>query len=141
MAEHHAGVRWTRTSSDFNYDSYTRAHELRFKNGDIAVLTYSGRERSALLPFDQLGEYKLRRFDGTYDDSGNPVFHEGDILIETVFRFKGQSAPCIILTEVDFDVLDERAARRLYVGATRASMQLSLVVSERAASQLLERIT
>ena len=112
-----------------------------FKNGDIAVLTYRGRERSALMPFDQLGEYKLRRFDGTYDDAGNPVFQEGDILIETVFRFKGQSAPCIILTEVDFDVLDERAARRLYVGATRASMQLSLVVSERAASQLLERIT
>jgi superfamily I DNA and RNA helicase len=112
-----------------------------FKNGDIAVLTYCGRERSALMPFDQLGEYKLRRFDGTYDDAGNPVFQEGDILIETVFRFKGQSAPCIILTEVDFDVLDERAARRLYVGATRASMQLSLVVSERAASQLLERIT
>lgn len=37
MAEHHAGVRWTRTSSDFTYDSYNRAHEMRFKNGDIVV--------------------------------------------------------------------------------------------------------
>jgi organic hydroperoxide reductase OsmC/OhrA len=37
MAEHHAGVRWKRTSSDFSYDSYNRAHELTFKNSEIAV--------------------------------------------------------------------------------------------------------
>ena len=37
MAEHHAGVRWTRTSADFTYGSYNRAHEFRFKNGDIVV--------------------------------------------------------------------------------------------------------
>ncbi len=117
-----------------------RARQAGFKNGDIAVLTYCGRERSALMPFDRLGGYTLRRFDGTYDDAGNPVFQEGDILVETVFRFKGQSAPCIILTEIDFEALDERVARRLYVGATRASMQLSMVMSERAASQLLARI-
>ena len=117
-----------------------RARHAGFKNRDIAVLTYCGRERSTLMPFDELGGYTLRRFDGTYDDAGNPVFQEGDILVETVFRFKGQSAPCVILTEIDFEALDERAARRLYVGATRASMRLSLVMSEKAASQLLARI-
>ena len=37
MSEHHASVRWVRTSRDFTYDSYNRAHEVRFKNGDIVV--------------------------------------------------------------------------------------------------------
>jgi hypothetical protein len=114
-----------------------RARNAGFKKGDIAVLTYCGRERSALKPFDRLGSHTLRRFDGTYDAAGRPVFQDGDILIETVFRFKGQAAPCIILTEIDFETLDQTAMRRLYVGATRASMQLSLVVSDRAARQLL----
>lgn len=37
MSEHHAGVRWTRSSSDFTYDSYNRAHEMVFKDGAIRV--------------------------------------------------------------------------------------------------------
>jgi len=37
MSEHHAGVRWTRTSADFTYDSYNRAHEVRFKDGAIVL--------------------------------------------------------------------------------------------------------
>ncbi|HEY1610840.1 MAG TPA: ATP-binding domain-containing protein, partial [Paraburkholderia sp.] len=41
---------------------------------------------------------------------------------ESIYRFKGQSAPCVILTEVDFETFDERAARKLIVGATRATM-------------------
>ena len=35
MSEHHAAVRWTRTSADFTYDSYNRAHEVTFKSGAI----------------------------------------------------------------------------------------------------------
>jgi organic hydroperoxide reductase OsmC/OhrA len=30
MSEHHASIRWQRTSKDFTYDSYNRAHEWRF---------------------------------------------------------------------------------------------------------------
>jgi organic hydroperoxide reductase OsmC/OhrA len=37
MSEHHACLRWTRTSSDFAYDNYNRAHEVRFKDGDIVL--------------------------------------------------------------------------------------------------------
>jgi hypothetical protein len=39
----------------------------------------------------------------------------------------------VILTEVDFDALDEQAARKFFVGATRATMKLIVVASERAA--------
>jgi organic hydroperoxide reductase OsmC/OhrA len=37
MSEHHATIVWKRTSSDFTYDSYNRTHEMRFKNGAIAL--------------------------------------------------------------------------------------------------------
>lgn len=41
MSEHHAGVRWKRTSADFTYDTYNRAHEVIFKNGDIKIAASS----------------------------------------------------------------------------------------------------
>jgi organic hydroperoxide reductase OsmC/OhrA len=37
VAEHHASVIWTRTSPDFTYDTYNRAHEVRYKSGAIVV--------------------------------------------------------------------------------------------------------
>lgn len=37
MSEHRAQIRWTRTSPDFSYDSYNRAHEIVFKGGGITV--------------------------------------------------------------------------------------------------------
>jgi hypothetical protein len=117
------------------------AQRVGFTPADIVVLTFRGREHSALLAFDQLGGYAMRRFDGSYDGGGNPIFRPGDVLIETVFRFKGQSAPCIVLTEIDFEALDEGVVRRLYVGATRATMRLSLIVSDRAARELIDRLS
>jgi organic hydroperoxide reductase OsmC/OhrA len=35
MSEHHASIRWQRTSKDFTYDSYNRAHEWRFAGATI----------------------------------------------------------------------------------------------------------
>src|SRR6202012_6215707 len=37
MSEHHASVVWKRTSADFTYDTYNRAHEVRYKSGGIVV--------------------------------------------------------------------------------------------------------
>lgn len=37
MSEHHASVQWARTSHDFAYDNYNRAHEMRFKNGLVVL--------------------------------------------------------------------------------------------------------
>ena len=75
-----------------------------------------------------------------YDLLGNPEFSAGDVLIESVYRFKGQAAPCVILTEIDFETLDDAALRKLFVGATRATMKLVLIASERAVRQLRERL-
>ena len=37
MSDHRAQIRWRRTSADFTYDSYNRAHEMMFKGGDIVL--------------------------------------------------------------------------------------------------------
>lgn len=111
-----------------------------FRGHDIVVLSFQGRDKSQLASLDKLGEYKLGRFTGTYDNDGIPVHRTGDVRFESVFRFKGQCAPCIILTEIDFDALDEAALRRIFVGATRATVKLVLVMSDRVARMLTETL-
>ena len=111
-----------------------------FATTDIALLTYRGRDSSRILAYDQLGPYVLRKFQGTYDSEGQPGFTRGDILADTVHRFKGQSAPAVVMAEIDFERLGDEEVRRVFVGATRAAMKLVLVMSERAAAKLLERI-
>ena len=111
-----------------------------FRTSEIALLSFRGREGSRLSGFTQIGGYTLRTFTGDYDAAGRPMYGEGEVLSESVFRFKGQSAPAVVFAEVDFEALDEKAIRRLFVGATRATMKLVLVLSERAAAGLLGRI-
>ena len=118
----------------------TRCIGLGFRRSHVAVVTYRGRESSRLAPLDRLGPYPLRAPTGRYDLLGNPTVTEGDVLIDSVHRFKGQAAPCVVLTEVDFETLDERAVRRIFVGATRATMKLTMVVSEASARVLLARL-
>jgi len=114
----------------------TQALSLGFRKQDIAVLSFRGRERSRFAGLAALGPHQLRGFTGHYDLFGNPEYRDGDVMFESIYRFKGQSAPCVILTEVDFDALDERTARKLFVGATRATMKLIVVLSQRAAAVL-----
>jgi hypothetical protein len=117
----------------------TLALQAGFRKQDIALVTFSGREKSKLMPFDALGSHRLFTFTGRYDLFGNPLYSDGDLLIETVYRFKGQAAPCVILTEVDLDEVTDIVRRKLFVGMTRASMRLIVVLSERAAALLLAR--
>jgi hypothetical protein len=118
----------------------TRCIGLGFKRPHIALVTYRGREHSLLTPYDKLGPYPLRAPTGQYDLLGNAVYTEGDVLIDSVLRFKGRASPCVVFSEIDFEALDDAAVRRLFVGATRATMKLTLVVSERAAAALQERL-
>jgi hypothetical protein len=107
----------------------TEAIGLGFSREQIVILSFRGRERSLLAPLDRLGPIALRHFSGGYDAEGNPQFTAGDVLCETVYRFKGQSAPCVILTEIDAPALDEACWRKIFVGATRATLKLSVVAS------------
>ncbi len=126
---------------DVTMRAVTKALAAGFRRSDIVLLTFAGRDHSALLASEvggspALGPHALRRFAGTYDLFGNPVYSAGEVLAETIYRFKGQSAPCVIFTEIDFEALDERTVRKLFVGATRATHKLMLVASRRAARLL-----
>ena len=44
MADHRATIHWQRTSPDFTYDTYNRAHEVRFKDGAVVLPSSSAPE-------------------------------------------------------------------------------------------------
>lgn len=118
----------------------TRAIGAGFRRQQIAIVTYRGREHSAFTGRTRIGPYPLIAPTGEYDLFGNPVLTEGDVLIDSVHRFKGRAAACVILTEIDFTELDEQAARKLFVGATRARLKLILVISEASENLLKSRL-
>ena len=103
-----------------------------FALADIAIVGGRGREKSALLNRAGIGPHATRRFTGEYDATGEPRWSKGELLVESVYRFKGQSAAAVVVTEMDFAELDDAARRRLFVALTRARMAVELVLSERA---------
>ncbi len=110
----------------------------------IAVLTGVSLERSAV--------WKQRRFkgdlvlwNGSVDDSGAssrlpfdsiPPQPPGTILCETIHRFKGLERDVIVLVELRAD--DERLAKLLYVGASRAKHHLVVIATPELAGQIGE---
>jgi superfamily I DNA and RNA helicase len=107
---------------------------------DIAVLSFHGRDRSRLIRSERLGAWSLRRFTGDFDTAGNACWTEGGLLAESVYRFKGQSAPIVIVCEIDFEQLGELEARKLFVAMTRAQSQLHLVLTPAAEQALVGRL-
>lgn len=106
--------------------------ERGFALSDIVVLTGSGHSKSKLLSLENIGLFTTRRFTGVYTRDGNPVWSEGDLLLESLYRFKGQSAPAVILSEVNFTELTDKERRKLFVGMTRAQLNLQIVLSTQA---------
>jgi hypothetical protein len=105
---------------------------------NIAILTYPSARHSALHApeLKGLAGLPLKRHQG-YDERGNQIYAEGQLLVESVRRFKGQAADAVIITEVDFEELDQLAKRMLFVAITRARLHVVLVTSERARDALM----
>lgn len=104
----------------------------------IAVVSFMGRERSEVLSQQRLAGMRLRVFSGRYDAGQNPIWTDGELLADSVYRFKGQSAPVVVLCEVDFTELTDKVRSKLFVGFTRAQFRLECVLTEVAASLLLD---
>ncbi len=68
------------------------------------------------------------------------MWTDGELLVDSVFRFKGQAADAVVITEVDFEEFTLRERRRLFVALTRARLQAVLVTTERAAEVLRSRL-
>ncbi len=107
---------------------------------DVAVITWSGLERSPLAGEDVLAGVKTRRFSGHYAQDGQPIFSDGNLQLETLFRFKGQAADCIVVAGIDFEAWTDDVRRRLFVALTRARLKVSLVASTTASRLICERL-
>ena len=69
-------------------------------------------------------------FTGKYDSDGNQLWTEGRLTFDSIYRFKGQEAPAVILVDVEPNTEHlERAEQLLYCGMTRATVRLDLVVN------------
>jgi hypothetical protein len=106
----------------------------------VCVLTWRGLERSLLLSENTLGPWSLARYTGRFDADQHPIFTEGGLRVETLRRFKGQSSTAVVLTEIDFERWTDLERRLLFVGMTRASMHLELVLSDRAEALLMRAL-
>lgn len=115
----------------------TKLWEDGYKPDQVAVISYHGVQKSEVIKLDELGGFKTKRFK-KYDESGNALWTDGSLLVESVYRYKGQSMPVIVLCEVDFEELTEKDKRKLFVGLTRGQVRVDVVMSEKSAIQLLQ---
>jgi superfamily I DNA and RNA helicase len=109
--------------------------------GDIVVLSWQGLDRTVITRAEEIAGKSTRRFTGRYNDSGEAIYTEGELRVETVHRFKGQAADCIVLTGVDFDEWTSDAKRRLFVAMTRARIRLTIVASDRSEELVITSIS
>lgn len=107
----------------------------------IAVLSFRGMANSALLSGDvkTLADLQIKKFIG-YDSKGSVIWSDGQLFVDTLFRFKGQCADAVILTEIDFDEWTDDVKKRLFVGLSRARLMASLVVTERVGSLMDQKL-
>ena len=110
-----------------------------FALDEIAIVSLKGRERSLLQGRDALGNWTLRRFTGRFDAGNAAIWTEGDLLIDSVRRFKGQAAAAVVLTECDVVDFDGVNGRLLFVGLTRARQHREWVMSTTTGA-VLERV-
>ena len=102
-----------------------------FKLDDIAIISCCRMEAAALHETDQVGSHSIRRFTNEYDEQKNQIYTEGELIFDTIFRYKGQQAPVIILTDLDESLeVNERARKILYCAMTRATVLLELLVEK-----------
>jgi superfamily I DNA and RNA helicase len=81
----------------------------------------------------------LKRHTG-YTADGTQTYSDGQLLAESVRRFKGQAADAVVITEVDFEELDPMAKRMLFVTITRSRLQVMLVTSIKERNALLKHL-
>ena len=99
-----------------------------FTHDDIAIVTCRGTHNSVFSKLDRVGGLKLRRFTGDYDSHGNQVRTEGQLAFDSIYRFKGQEAPAVILVDINpqQDRIDKEL-RLLFCGMTRATIRLEML--------------
>ena len=102
-----------------------------FKLSDITVVTCRGISSSPLAEFSQFGNYSVKKFTGNYDSAGEQIYQDGDVVFDSIYRFKGQESPAIILCDVS-PTEDKRDhwEKILFCGMTRPTLRLEMLVDQ-----------
>ena len=116
-------------SQDYLVGLINELRKLGFSNEQIVIISCRGMASSAFADCPSIGGLSVRRFTGEYTPEGDQVYSDGKLYFDTIYRFKGQQAPAVILVDVD-DTLGatDFAKRVLYCGMTRASVRLEMLV-------------
>lgn len=117
-----------------------RCLDLGYRPEQIAVLSFAGVKHSATLKRETIANLSADAPSGRFSADGDEIRLGGELVSDTVFRFKGRSATAVVLTEVDFEQLNDQEKRKLFVGITRARRHLELVLSTRAAAALAQAL-
>ena len=87
-----------------------------FSSEEIVILSLCGVDQSPLWAHEHIGRHPIRRFTGAYQPDGAQIWTNGDITLDSLYRFKEQDAPAVILTNVEDRKTPERLNRFLYCG-------------------------
>lgn len=107
---------------------------------DIAIISLHGLSRSALKGMDMLGDFSLSHFTGSYTPDGQQVWTDGDIVFDSIYRFKGSQRPFILLIDADFNAITEDVVRRFYCGMTRATLGVDVFMAPACEAALRESL-
>ena len=87
---------------------------------------------------EKLNGFSLKKPTG-YDKESNATWSNGQLLVDTLYRFKGQCADAVVLTEIDFSEWDQVTKNKLFVGLTRARLTINLVMSVGVEKMFMEK--
>jgi superfamily I DNA and RNA helicase len=100
-----------------------------FSHNDIVLLSCRGVGNSIFSELSHVGGVPIRKPTGEYDASGDEILTKGKITFNSVYRYKGQESPAVIMVDVDpRSDHRERNERVLYCGMTRATVRLEMVI-------------
>ena len=115
--------------------------EQGFSPESIAVLSFRGAKNSKVLEntLSVLNGLTVRKQMGRDPKSGDIIWSDGALLVDTLFRFKGQCADAIVLTEIDINEWDQITKNKLFVGLTRARLTINLVMTKETEALFMQR--
>ena len=111
-----------------------------FAPESIAVLSFHGAKNSVFLSdtVEKINGFSIKKSTG-YNKESNATWSNGELLVDTLYRFKGQCADAIVLTEIDFTEWDQVTKNKLFVGLTRARLTINLVMSTGVEKLFIEK--
>ena len=115
--------------------------EQGFSPESIAVLSFRGAKNSKVLEntLSELNGLTVRKQMGRDPKSGDIIWSDGALIVDTLFRFKGQCADAIVLTEIDINEWDQITKNKLFVGLTRARLTINLVMTKETEALFMQR--